>query len=74
MMELQKKDFLIKIEKELNGKHDGHENEISKYNKNEKELKDNSFNDEFNNINEIKPKKPCRFHFKKKKKPKSNKI
>ena len=66
IMELQKKDFLIKKERELSGGGDD-ENKNSKLNENGKELKDDLYDDEFTKKNEIKPEKPCRFRFKKKK-------
>ena len=66
IMELQKKDFLIKKERELSGGGDD-ENKNSKLNENGQELKDDLYDDEFTKKNEIKPEKPCRFRFKKKK-------
>ena len=68
IMELQKKDFLIRLEKELNGNDNINNDENKNLNLNDKIEKDNLFNDKFENINEIKPKKACRFRFKKKKK------
>ena len=69
IMELQKKDFLIKKEKELNSNNNvNNENKNLNLKKNEKELKYNESNDEFDKKIEITPDKPCRFRFKKKKK------
>ena len=69
IMELQKKDFLIKKEKESNGNKNNanNENNNSYLKKNEPELKHNESDDEFGKKIEIKSEKPCRFRFKKKK-------